>query len=102
MPSIYTIPSFSSTSCYRIVSASGHDVRMAVHDAQEAFQSGVWSRAPAIERSAVLSNLARDLQQRIPEIAKIESMQTGRTIREMTAQLGRLPEWLSVHPFVFI
>ena len=67
---------------------------MAVHDAQEAFKSGVWSRAPAIQRSAVLSNLARDLQQRIPEFAKIESIQTGRTIREMTAQLGRLPEWL--------
>jgi len=34
------------------------------------------------------------LEQRIPEFAKVESMQTGRCIREMKAQFGRLPEWL--------
>jgi len=30
----------------------------------------------------------------VPEFALIESTQTGRTLREMKAQLGRLPEWL--------
>jgi len=34
------------------------------------------------------------LEQKIPEFAKIESMQTGRCIKEMNAQLCRLPEWL--------
>ena len=28
------------------------------------------------------------------EFARVESQQTGRTLREMQAQLGRLPEWL--------
>jgi hypothetical protein len=28
----------------------------------------------------------------------METMQTGRTIREMNVQLGRLPEWLFVSP----
>jgi hypothetical protein len=34
------------------------------------------------------------LEERIPDFAKVESMQTGRCIKEMNAQLGRLPEWL--------
>ena len=42
----------------------------------------------------ILSKLARSLESKISEFAQIESQQTGRTIREMRAQLGRLPEWL--------
>ena len=38
-------------------------------------------------RAVVLSNLARDLEERVPELAKIESLQTGRAIREMKAQV---------------
>jgi acyl-CoA reductase-like NAD-dependent aldehyde dehydrogenase len=43
--------------------------------------------------------MARLLEARIPEFAKLESLQTGRTIREMSIQLGRLPEWLYVPNF---
>lgn len=77
-----------------VVTASPYDVRKAISDANDVFQSGVWSRAPAIQRSAVLWNLARRLEQSIPDLAQLESLQTGRTIREMNAQLARLPEWL--------
>lgn len=76
--------------------ANQEDVHLAIHYAQETFDSGVWSKAPAIHRAAVLSVLARNLGERIHEFARIESMQTGRAIREMTAQLGRLPEWMWV------
>lgn len=38
--------------------------------------------------------MARLLEQRLPELAAMESLQTGRALREMRAQLGRLPEWL--------
>ena len=34
------------------------------------------------------------LEDKIPEFVKIETMQTGRCINEMNAQLSRLPEWL--------
>jgi len=44
----------------------------------------------------VISRLARTLEHRIPELARIESLQTGRAFRELNAQLGRLPEWLYV------
>ncbi|KAI0677370.1 aldehyde dehydrogenase [Trametes maxima] len=80
-----------------IVSASQEDVQSAVYSAHEIFKAGLWSRAPASQRAGVLSNLARDLEERVPELAKVETLQTGRVIREMKAQLGRLPEWLDYY-----
>ena len=97
-----------------MICASQEDVQTAVFNAHEAFKAGVWSRAPALQRASVLSNLARDLEAHVPDLAKLETMQTGRAIREMNAQvcfhlmsllclhvtpfdqLGRLPEWLYV------
>ncbi|KAJ7639089.1 aldehyde dehydrogenase [Roridomyces roridus] len=77
--------------------ASEADVKQAVAGAQSIFQSGTWSKAPAVERSKVLSRIARALEQRIPELAQIETLQTGRPIREMKAQLTRLPEWIDYY-----
>ncbi|KAG5648855.1 hypothetical protein DXG03_000204 [Asterophora parasitica] len=88
-----TNPANGSNLC-RVVSASEELVDRAINNAHDAFQSGVWSKAPAIHRSKVLARLARLLEERVPELAKIETLQTGRTIREMNVQLGRLPEWL--------
>jgi acyl-CoA reductase-like NAD-dependent aldehyde dehydrogenase len=85
----------SATLYYRVEVASESDVKQTVAGAQSIFQAGTWSRAPAIERSKALSRLARALEERIPEFAEIESLQTGRAIREMKAQLTRLPEWMS-------
>ena len=78
----------------RVASANSQDVNTAISNAQEAFKSGVWSKIPAIQRSVVLSKIARQLEQNIENLANLESMQTGRAVREMKAQLGRLPEWL--------
>ncbi|KAI0082397.1 aldehyde dehydrogenase [Panus rudis PR-1116 ss-1] len=80
-----------------VVSATSDDVRLAVHDAHQAFNAGTWSKAPVLQRSAILSVLAQALEENIPRLARLESLQTGRTIREMTAQLGRLPEWLDYY-----
>ncbi|PCH41451.1 aldehyde dehydrogenase [Wolfiporia cocos MD-104 SS10] len=80
-----------------VVMANQNDVQTAIYHAREVLKTGVWSKAPAIQRAAVLSNLARSLQDRIKHFAQLESLQTGRVIREMTAQLGRLPEWLDYY-----
>jgi len=80
----------------RVVSSTSVDVKVAIQNAQAVFESGVWSKASVIYRSQVLSNLARALERRTPEFATMESLQTGRTIRELNAQLGRIPEWLYV------
>lgn len=58
------------------------------------FSSGVWSRADASTRFAVLSKAANLLRSRLPEFIELETQQTGRPIREMKAQLFRIPEWL--------
>lgn len=79
-----------------VASASPKQAREAISLANDAFHAGTWSRAPALQRSIVLARLARSLEERIPRFAEIESLQTGRTIREMRAQLSRLPEWLWV------
>jgi acyl-CoA reductase-like NAD-dependent aldehyde dehydrogenase len=82
-----------------VLSASPEDVSRAISQAQGAFQSGVWSKSSAAHRSNVLSRLARALENRVPDLAKLETLQTGRAIREMNAQLNRLPEWLWVMPY---
>lgn len=79
-----------------IDAASSEEVEWAVSHAQTTFDSGIWSKASSIHRASVLSRLAVSLQQRIPDMARIDTMQTGRPIREMNAQMTRLPEWLSV------
>ncbi|KAJ4465910.1 aldehyde dehydrogenase domain-containing protein [Lentinula lateritia] len=76
---------------------STNDINTAIQDAQKTFDSGIWSKAPPIARSKVLSRLARILEERVPDIARLESLQTGRTIREMNAQLRRLPDWLDYY-----
>jgi acyl-CoA reductase-like NAD-dependent aldehyde dehydrogenase len=77
-----------------VASASTHDVSQAIEDAHEVFKSGIWSKSSVISRSEVLTRLSNSLRQRIPDLARIETLQTGRAIREMNAQLGRLPDWL--------
>jgi len=77
--------------------ADSEDVQTAIYHAQEVFNSGVWSKASTQHRATVLSNMARGLRERVDDFAQLESMQTGRVIREMKAQLGRLPEWLDYY-----
>ena len=79
---------------YRVQMSSAEDVRTAISDADDTFKSGVWSRAPTEVRSSVLGQLAQIVADNLPELAKMETLQTGRAIREMTAQLARIPEWL--------
>ncbi|KZT72573.1 aldehyde dehydrogenase [Daedalea quercina L-15889] len=79
---------------FRVVMANAEDAQTTIYEAHENFKSGVWSKAPATERAEVLTNLAVSLSIQMEEFAYLESMQTGRPIREMKAQLGRLPQWL--------
>ncbi|KAI4526590.1 aldehyde dehydrogenase [Schizophyllum commune Loenen D] len=81
----------------RVAAASTEDVNETIKNAQIAHETGVWSKLPAATRSKVLSKLARILEFRIQEITEIETRQTGRALREMKAQLGRLPDWLDYY-----
>jgi len=69
----------------------------AVESATEAFEDGRWSGMQPRERARVLNKAADLLRARIPELALVESICTGRALKEMNAQLGRIPEWLEYH-----
>jgi acyl-CoA reductase-like NAD-dependent aldehyde dehydrogenase len=99
---VHVCCSFSNVSVLKpqiepsVDAASSEEVEWAVSHAQTTFDSGVWSKASSIHRSSVLSRLADSLQRHIPDMAQIDTLQTGRPIREMNAQMARLPDWLSV------
>ncbi|GMF11135.1 unnamed protein product [Phytophthora lilii] len=76
-----------------VANATSADVDRAVASGQRAFKSGSWSRVSVAERANMLNSIAAALRKRIPEFAEKESLQTGRPIREMRAQLTRIPEW---------
>jgi len=89
--------------------ASPETVNSAVGDAHRIFKSGEWSRADPNHRFQVLTRTANLLREHSQELAActppfpiqysviVETLQTGRPIREMTAQLSRLPEWFEYH-----
>ncbi|KAI0034111.1 aldehyde dehydrogenase [Vararia minispora EC-137] len=91
-----TNPATGAVLC-SVTTPSASGVNQVITDAHTIFKSGEWSRSPAHHRSSILSRLARALEARVPEFAEIETLQTGRAIREMKAQLGRLPEWLEYY-----
>lgn len=68
-------------------------VSNAIEIANNAFHSGVWAQSSAQHRAEVLNKTAHNLRKEIDELAVLETLQTGRPLREMSAQLQRLPEW---------
>ena len=54
----------------------------------------IWSNLDAFDRSRHLHAFAEVIRQRIDELAEIETVVTGRPIREMRTQLSCVPEWL--------
>lgn len=77
-----------------IDNCSQSTVATVVQNAIQNFKTGSWANADASTRYAVLSKAATILRSRLPEIIPLEVAQTGRPVREMKAQLARIPEWL--------
>ena len=62
--------------------AGREDVRRAVDAARAAFDRGPWPRLPPRGRSEVLLKVAGLLQQRLGEVAELESRNQGKTIKQ--------------------
>jgi phenylacetaldehyde dehydrogenase len=75
-----------------IANSTAQDVDNAVQAAHRALRSCGW-RTQAELRIRTLRKLAENLRKNMPVLVEAESRVTGRPIREMRAQLGRLPEW---------
>ncbi len=68
------------------------DVANATAAAQAAWPG--WRSLDPGDRGRLLRRLGDILREKIGELAVLESSVTGRPIREMRAQMGRIPEWL--------
>ncbi len=75
-----------------IANSTPRDVDDAVQAARHAFQTSPWRSQPEL-RIRALRTLAAKIRTDLPKLAEAESRLTGRPIREMRAQLGRLPDW---------
>ncbi|MFC7392231.1 aldehyde dehydrogenase family protein [Scopulibacillus cellulosilyticus] len=58
------------------------DAKDAVNAAKEAFESGVWSELPAVERASYLLKIADKIDERHDELTKLETMDNGKPHRE--------------------
>jgi acyl-CoA reductase-like NAD-dependent aldehyde dehydrogenase len=77
-----------------VAQAGPDDVDAAVNAARASFADRRWHGMRARDRARILNRAANLLAERIDEYARAETLQIGRPIREMRAQLARLPEWL--------
>ena len=66
----------------RVAEADYADVDLAVKAARKAFDEGPWPRMAVAERSAILMKFAAGIKARIPEWSELESLDTGKPIRE--------------------
>ena len=76
-----------------VADAGPEDVDRAVRAGAAAFADGRWSRQKGRDRARVLQRAAAGLTAEIEDFARNETMQIGRPLREMRAQLQRAPEW---------
>lgn len=58
------------------------DAKHAIIAAREAFDSGVWSDLPAVDRSNLLFRLADRITEESGLLARLESLDTGKTLEE--------------------
>ena len=72
--------------------AGEDDIIAAVCSARAGFE--VWSKIDPIDRARHLRKFADIIAENIPKLALLETAVTGRSIKEMRAQMGRIPEWI--------
>ncbi|HEY0393536.1 MAG TPA: aldehyde dehydrogenase [Candidatus Elarobacter sp.] len=77
----------------RVAEGGAAEIDLAIRAARAAFDDGRWSRLPVRERHRVLNRFADAIEAALPELATLETTCVGRPLREMRAQLGRIPEF---------
>lgn len=77
-----------------VAEGKAEDVEWAIEAGRQAFDDGRWSRMEPRERARILNRAAQHMVAAADELAEIETISTGRPIREMRAQTQRVPEWL--------
>jgi betaine-aldehyde dehydrogenase len=78
---------FDATVLETVAEASAGDVDRAVTAARTAFDTGPWPRTSAVERGRTLTRVADLLQRDREAIARTESLDTGKTLKEGRADV---------------
>lgn len=77
----------------RMPDASAEDVNQAVESAEQAFFSPEWAGMTATARGKLLHRLADLIAQNAPRLAELETRDTGKIIRETSAQIAYVAEY---------
>lgn len=83
----------------KVAAGTREDVDRAIRAGERAQREGDWSREARV-RVPVLRRFATALRAAVPDLAGKESRITGRPLREMRAQLGRLADWYDYYASV--
>jgi (Z)-2-((N-methylformamido)methylene)-5-hydroxybutyrolactone dehydrogenase len=73
--------------------AGPEDVDRAVRAARDAFDSGPWRTMTGTERARLMRRLAELIADHAEPLARVESTDNGKLLREMSGQLKAVPEW---------
>ncbi len=76
-----------------IPDGQAEDVDRAVRAARAAFENPAWRRLAPIERGKMLRRLGDLVAQHADELARVETRDNGKLIREMAGQLHAIPNW---------
>ncbi len=74
--------------------ATDDDVKAAIGAAREAFDNGPWRNTTPQQRAALMRKLGDLIARDAEKMARIESTDNGKLLREMLGQWQYLPEWL--------
>ncbi|MEU6553228.1 aldehyde dehydrogenase [Streptomyces sp. NPDC046915] len=78
---------------YEAASGTAEDVDRAVAAARTAFEDARWRDLSQTRRGRLLRNLADLIGEHAEELARTETLDNGKLLREMRAQLAGLPEY---------
>ncbi|WP_144531618.1 betaine-aldehyde dehydrogenase [Bacillus pumilus] len=66
---------------------SRNDAQLAIKAARKAFDQGDWANLPGIERGNMVFKIAELIRRDLDELAKLESLDTGKTVEESKADM---------------
>ncbi|PEE44468.1 aldehyde dehydrogenase family protein [Bacillus pseudomycoides] len=64
------------------------DAKYAIEVARATFDSGIWSETSAAERASYLFKMADEIDKNLKELARLETMDNGKTYREAEGDIG--------------
>ncbi|WP_137826458.1 aldehyde dehydrogenase [Brevibacterium sp. 2SA] len=79
---------------YEFARGTAADVDRAVDAAAQAFSSRIWRRMTPTQRGHLLRRFGDLITENADELARLESQDNGKLLREMVGQLAGLPEYL--------